>query len=214
MRNKEEENTTIESYSLIFTLDNLKNEEWKDIPGYDGIYQCSNYGRIKTVKREYVKRTKYGYVTRYTKEIIRKPSRILCKKAKSEVLYISLRYNGIRKTDTVSQLVGITFIGEKKKGYHFQHKNKNTLDNRLINIEQVPIYISKSNDFKHKKRIVHNYKYLPKAKLIIIRDDGIILSYSEIVKIYGRSAYLNILKGQNVRNHKWNINRIQLNDEK
>ncbi len=67
-------------------------------------------------------------------------------------LYLSLKVNGVRKTDTISQWVGITFIGEKKKGYHFQHKNKNSLDNRLENIEQVTVKISKSNDHKKKQK--------------------------------------------------------------
>lgn len=26
----------------------MENEIWKDIPGYEGYYQVSNYGRVKT----------------------------------------------------------------------------------------------------------------------------------------------------------------------
>jgi hypothetical protein len=193
------------SYSFVRTLEDLPNEEWKDIPEYDGIYQCSNYGRIKSLKREYKRQTKNGFVIGYTKEIIKKPTKIKVKGTNTEALYISLSVDGIRKTDTVSQWVGITFIGDKKKGFHFQHKNKNSLDNRLSNIEQVKIKVSKSNDFKHNKREAHNYKHLPKQKLKITRDDGKIYSFSEIVKEYGRSAYFNILKGYNVRRHKWSV---------
>lgn len=29
----------------------MENEIWKDIPGYAGIYQVSNYGRIKSLSR-------------------------------------------------------------------------------------------------------------------------------------------------------------------
>jgi hypothetical protein len=59
------------SYSFVRTLKDLPNEEWKDIPEYDGIYQCSNYGRIKSLKREYKRQTKNGFVIGYTKEIIK-----------------------------------------------------------------------------------------------------------------------------------------------
>lgn len=31
-------------------LEPLLNEEWKDVPGYEGLYQVSNYGRVKTLK--------------------------------------------------------------------------------------------------------------------------------------------------------------------
>lgn len=193
------------SYSLYLNLDDLPNEEWRDIPGYDGIYQCSNYGRIKSLSREYKRQTKHGFVVGYTKEIIKKPTKIKVKNSNSEFLYISLSVDGVRKTDTVSQWVGTTFIGDKKRGYHFQHINKNSLDNRLCNIEQVKIKVSKSNDHKHKKREVHNYKYLPKAKLKITRDDGKVFTYSEMVDEYGRAAYFNILKGYNVRGRKWSV---------
>lgn len=196
------------SYSLCLNLEDLPNEEWRDIPGYDGIYHCSNYGRIKSLRREYKRRTKHGFVVGYTKEIIKKPTKIKSTNSNSEVLYISLSVDGVRITDTVSQWVGITFIGDKKRGYHFQHINKNSLDNRLCNIEQVKIKVSMSNDFKHKKREVHNYKYLPKAKYKITRDDGKVFTYSEIVDEYGRAAYFNILKGYNVRKHKWLVSLL------
>ena len=196
------------SYSLVLDLEDLPGEEWKDIPNYDGIYQCSTYGRIKSLKREYKRQTKHGFVIGYTKERIRKPTKIKVKGTNTEVLYISLSVDGIRKTDTVSQWVGITFIGDKKKGFHFQHKNKNSLDNRLSNIEQVTIKTSKSNDFKHNKREVHNYKFLPKPKYKITRDDGKVFTYSDIVNEYGRSAYVNILKGYNVRKHKWDVSLL------
>jgi hypothetical protein len=196
------------SYSFNLSLDDLPNEEWKDIPDYDGMYQCSNYGRIKTLKREFVREIKGHIVTGYTIEKIRKPTLIKPKNANISVLYLSLKVNGVRKTDTVNQWVGITFIGDKKKGYHFQHKNKNGLDNRRENIEQVTLKISKSNDHKKNKRTYHNYPHLPKQKLKIEREDGALFTFSEIVKEYGRSAYFNILKGSNVRGFKWNVSLL------
>ena len=34
-----------------FNLKNLPSEEWKDIQGYEGLYQVSNYGRIKSLSK-------------------------------------------------------------------------------------------------------------------------------------------------------------------
>ena len=34
-----------------FDLKDLKNEEFRDIKDYENIYQISNYGRIKSLKR-------------------------------------------------------------------------------------------------------------------------------------------------------------------
>ena len=36
--------------SRWYELDNLPNEEWRDIQGYEGNYMVSNYGRVKSLK--------------------------------------------------------------------------------------------------------------------------------------------------------------------
>ncbi len=61
---------------------------------------------------------------------------------------------------------------------------------------------------KKNKRTAHNYKHLPKQKLKIEREDGILFTFSEIVEKYGRSAYFNILKGSKVRGYKWNVSLL------
>ena len=33
-------------------MENFDNEIWKDIPNYEGLYQASNLGRIKSLKRK------------------------------------------------------------------------------------------------------------------------------------------------------------------
>lgn len=190
---------------LNLSLEDIEGEEWLDIPNYDGIYHVSNLGRVKSLKREYYRVNDSS--PRYTKEIILKQTKVKPKVANAEVLYVSLKVNGVRKTYTVNQLVGIAFIGEAKKGYHFHHKNKNSLDNRLENIEQVTLKKSKSTDHKLGKREAHNSNKLHKstAKYKIIRSDGKEFRYSDIVELYGRSAYLNIMKGYSVRGYKWKV---------
>ena len=32
----------------------MENEVWKDIVGYEGLYQVSNLGRVKSLKRKYM----------------------------------------------------------------------------------------------------------------------------------------------------------------
>lgn len=41
----------MKEYYKDLNIADIKGEEWRDIPGYDGIYQVSNYGRIKSVER-------------------------------------------------------------------------------------------------------------------------------------------------------------------
>lgn len=47
----------------------MENEIWKDIPGYAGIYQVSNYGRIKSLSR-LIYRKKMGKYLKHKKKIL------------------------------------------------------------------------------------------------------------------------------------------------
>lgn len=49
--------------SIIYKGDDILDKEvWKDIVGYEGLYQVSNYGRIKSLER-IIEREKMGYIT-------------------------------------------------------------------------------------------------------------------------------------------------------
>ncbi len=79
-------------------------EIWKDIKNYEGLYQISNFGRVKSLNRK-VKHRINGFIT--IKEIIRKPVFIgrKCKK----YLAVNLHKDGKRKMYKIHQLVMNTF---------------------------------------------------------------------------------------------------------
>lgn len=56
------------------SLGNLPNEEWRDVVGYEGLYQVSNLGRIKSLDR-YVEYP--NYIKRIMVELC--PSKIILK---------------------------------------------------------------------------------------------------------------------------------------
>ena len=52
---------------------NNMEEIWKDIKNYEGLYQVSNFGRIKSLQREFYNKNQYGINSkRKTREIIKK----------------------------------------------------------------------------------------------------------------------------------------------
>lgn len=91
------------------------NEIWKDIPDFEGKYQASNFGRIKSLY--------------YGKEKILKPSKNKC-----GYLIVFLYKNGIKKTCKVHRLVWMAFNGEIPEGYEINHINEDKTDNRLENL--------------------------------------------------------------------------------
>lgn len=91
-------------------------EIWKDIPDYEGLYQASNSGQIKSLKNNVILKqfdNKYGY------------------------LIISLYNKGIRKTYKVHKIIAIVFLNHKPDGLNLviNHKNLIKHDNRSINLE-------------------------------------------------------------------------------
>lgn len=108
----------------------MENEIWKDVPGYEGIYQVSNLGRVKGLHR--VSKTSRG--NRIYKENILK----ICVNKRGYV-YCFLCKMGKRRTFPVHQLVAITFLNHKPCGHKLvvNHINYDSTDNRVINLEIV-----------------------------------------------------------------------------
>lgn len=108
----------------------MSYEVWKDIPGYEGEYQASTYGRIKSVERKVVSKNWYTGEPFYrtVPERILKPGRY-CKSGHVSVI---LRRGTSGKP--VHQLIMKTFIGEVPDGMEVLHINGIPTDNRLSNL--------------------------------------------------------------------------------
>lgn len=81
----------------------MQNEVWKDIPNYEGLYQVSNLGNVKSLPKEWIT----------GKNLIRKHNGGLMKQrmTKSIKYYIvSLRINNKSKTFSIHQLVAMAFL--------------------------------------------------------------------------------------------------------
>ena len=100
-------------------MDNFKYEEWKDIPNYEGLYQVSNLGRVKSLKR-------------FRKEKILKP--II---TSNGYYQIELYKNSNGKFYLVHRLVWIAFNGQIPEGYEINHLDERPINNRLSNLSLV-----------------------------------------------------------------------------
>lgn len=103
-------------------------EIWKDIPGYEGKYQVSNMGRVKSLSRIIRGRNQFGSFEWRSPELYLRPGRT------DKYGHLSVVLNNPRKTRLVHQLVMLAFVGEPPEGMYVLHSNGNPSDNRLSNL--------------------------------------------------------------------------------
>lgn len=164
-------------------------EIFKDIPGYEGIYQVSNLGRVKSLPREIWKNGFY-----ITKEKILKPNI-----GNIKYCYVILYKNLQKKTIRVHQLVAMAFLNHTPCGHKLvvNHKDFNRLNN---NVENLEIITSRENT--NKKHLKSSSKYIGvnwcKTNLkwksrIVFNGKRISLGYFK-TEIEAHNAYQNKLK--------------------
>ena len=140
-------------------------EIWKDIDGYEGIYQISNLGNVKSLSR-YINNNHNTLSLK--KEIILKLGN-----DKDGYKLVSLTKGGISKTHKVHFLVCKAFLTQKTNElYVIDHINNIKNDNRINNLQYISIRENTIKDIKNKNNFLGIYKSGNKfcAKIVI---DGV-----------------------------------------
>ena len=102
-------------------------ETWKDIPGYEGYYQASTEGRIKSLERIVARRGGRGNL------VVRE--RILKARFRSGRLSVLLSRNGLCKDWCVHTLVLLAFKGPRPEGMECRHfPDRSPLNNKPGNL--------------------------------------------------------------------------------
>ena len=115
---------------LIYRTDG-SSEKWKDVPEYEGLYQVSNFGRVKSLK--------------FNKQ------RILKLTSDPNGYYrCNLYSKGKRGRFKVHKLVAISFLGHVPDGHNIvvDHVNNDKSNNRLENLQLISHRENTSKDKK------------------------------------------------------------------
>ena len=110
------------------------NEVWKDVKGYEGLYQISNFGRVKSLDRSVMLRGNFYKL----KSKILKQTDNGC-----GYLIVSFSKNNKQTKKYIHRLVAENFLKNKKQ--EVNHKNGIKKDNNLKNLE----WVTRSENIKH-----------------------------------------------------------------
>lgn len=99
------------------------NETWKDVVGYEGLYQASNLGRIKRIL--FVN----NQVTKKQEHILKQTTN------KHNRKYVSLYKNGVKKTCIVHRIIAKAFIPNPNNYPQINHIDGHPDNNNVDNLE-------------------------------------------------------------------------------
>jgi len=164
-------------------------EVWKDINGYEGLYQVSDNGQVRSIPKRVWNRYKYD---------IRKTV-ILKQKTSSLYKQISLCKNGKAKSVNVHRLIAKAFISNPENKLEVNHKNGIKQDNNIENLEwctrkENSIHAVKTGLQKIKIGSDHHCSILKEHNIINIRNlfDKKIINRAQISRLYPQMTYSGI----------------------
>jgi hypothetical protein len=149
-------------------MENTIVETWKDIKSYEGFYQASNLGRIKSVRSEKI---------------------MSVKKHSRDYPQINFHVNGVRKLLYVHRIIAETFLENSEKLKTVDHIDENKKNNSAINLkwcsqnENMIIFHSRRLE---KKRMQKNMK-LTEKDVNHIRIESFLFKAKTLAKGYGVS---------------------------
>lgn len=165
-------------------------EIWKDVKGYEGVYQVSNLGNVKSLDREV--NSRYGGK--------RKVEGVLLKFLPDKDNYsrVNLKKNQKGKTILVHRLVAAAFIDNKENKPQVNHINGIKNDNNVENIEWVTLSENRRHAYDtglqngiNRRGEKNNFSKMTKKQVLEIRS-----TYKKGVVTYKElSAKFNISSG-------------------
>lgn len=140
-------------------------EIWKSVVGYEGLYEVSNLGRVKSLDMV-LPYARHGKITiRIRKGVILTPA-----KMRNGYLRVGVSNNGKHKLNLVHRLVAMAFIPNYNNYREVNHKNCDKSDNRVVNLEWV-------NSSQNKIHAIENNLYTNNKVVLQIKDGVVINEY-------------------------------------
>ena len=116
----------------------LMKEIYKDIPNYEGLYQISNLGNLRSL----------GRMRSDGRHFIKGQDMSPSIHSKGYYIVHLTNSSSIRKTFFVHKLVALCFIGERPEGLVIDHIDNNPANNSSVNLQYTSYRVNNSKDKK------------------------------------------------------------------
>lgn len=183
-------------YSIYFKGLIYIEEIWKDIKGYEGIYQVSTFGRMKSLDR-YVTR-KNGAVQFYPGKFLK-----ICYNKRVDVYEVHLRKNNKRKCFKVHRLVAEAFIenDDPINKTTVNHKDGKRENNRVDNLEWATYSENEQHAYDKLNRPINRAKYLKRQCTSINKYTNIHTIY-ESIEVASRGTNISVTQIRRIANNE------------
>ena len=162
-------------------------EIWKDVPEFEGYYQVSNLGNVKSLSRTILGRGKHNTLLK---------ERILKFSTSTNGYYqVILQKEGFKKIYKVHSLVAICFLNHTPDGTHnvvIDHINEVKTDNRLENLRLIGHRENVSRSMKNNTSTYVGVSWSKNAKKWISQ-----------ITIEGKTKYLGLFDNEEDANKKY-----------
>lgn len=170
-------------------------EIWKPVPEFEGLYEVSSLGRVRSLARQVKQMSRHG--SEYT--MMRKGKLLKPGRASNGYLTVTL---GRGNTRLVQHLVALAFLGPRPEGHLVCHNNGDRRDNRAENLRydtHSANLVDRHDHAQRRGQLAENYGRVAKLTLCevcAIRTDDRL--QAEIAEDYGVSqSTISMIKSGN-----------------
>lgn len=124
------------------------DEQWKPVVGWEGLYEVSSFGQVKSLSRTSTIPNRWGGLTTRTY-----PDKIMSQaKNKSEYFQVVLDHDGRRSREHVHRLLCRAFNGPSEDGRtHVAHWDGNGLNNHVDNLRWATPFENSQDRIRHER---------------------------------------------------------------
>lgn len=144
-------------------------ERWRAVPGFDGVYEVSDRGRVRSLRRRIT-------VTRNGCTYLHTVKGCVLKQRHDKDGYATVSMSRLNSNARVHQLVAKAFLPNPEAKPQVNHKNGVLDDNRLANLE----WATNSENHRHAFRVLGRKPNITTRAVIVTSEAGVSRKFNSV----------------------------------